>query len=95
MSAEPAGRNLEVAAKHRARMIELHRLNPFVPIPDGSEKMPNVFLECPAAHACGGSRDGQHPEARSLEDQALVEQITVIHAESRYGNRFAAQDRLV
>ena len=41
---EPAGRNLEVAAKHRDGMVGSHRVNPFVAFPDGSERMPNVFF---------------------------------------------------
>jgi metallophosphoesterase superfamily enzyme len=40
---EPAGRNLEVAAKHRDGMVGSHCVNPFVEFPDGSEKMPNFF----------------------------------------------------
>ena len=41
---EPAGRNLEVAAKHRDGMVGSHCVNPFVAFPDGSERMPNVFF---------------------------------------------------
>ena len=41
---EPAGRNLEVGAKHRDGMVGSHRVNPLVAFPDGSERMPNVFF---------------------------------------------------
>ena len=41
---EPAGRDLEVVAKRRDGMIESHRVNPFVSLRDGSERMPNVFF---------------------------------------------------
>ena len=40
---EPAGRDLEVVAKHRDGMVGPHRMDPFVAFRGGSERMPNVF----------------------------------------------------
>lgn len=58
---EPAGRNLEVGAKRRDGMVGSHRVNPFVAFPDGSERMPNVFLECAYSPADHGSPAGPLP----------------------------------
>ena len=39
-----AGRNVQVQAERQNRVLVFHRIDPFIPLADGSERMPNVFL---------------------------------------------------
>jgi hypothetical protein len=39
------GRNLQLLAEPQDGMLVFHRVDPFIPFEDGSERMPNVFLK--------------------------------------------------
>ena len=40
-----AGRNLQLLAEPQDGMLVFHRVDPFIPFEDGSERMPNVFFK--------------------------------------------------
>ena len=40
-----AGRDFQVQAERKDRVIFFHRVNPFIALQDGSERMPNVFFK--------------------------------------------------
>jgi hypothetical protein len=39
------GRNLQLLAEPQDGMLVFHRVDPFIPFEDGSERMPNVFFK--------------------------------------------------
>ncbi len=58
---ETTGGNLDQATQHGDRVLASQCMNPFEALDGGSERMPNVLLECPVAPADAGSRAGQPP----------------------------------
>ena len=51
-----AGRNFQGFAERTNGMLGFHRVNPLKPLDGGSERMPKVFLKCPAVGANSRSR---------------------------------------
>jgi hypothetical protein len=72
-----AARDVQSRAEFRDGIFGMHDFYPFKPLPDGSEIMPKVFLECPAAAppgaarvATAGSRPATDPASRRPARQA-------------------------
>src|SRR5436190_15635196 len=58
-----AGGNFQVQAEYKDRVIGFHRIDPFIPLEDGSERMPSVFLKWCIAPASDGPRAARRPIA--------------------------------